>query len=110
MATIRVGIEINKGKRGVPLAKLSEIVGSTERFLQMLSEDLDFTADRDSWIGLDFSNGSVSFNAEKVETVTAQQVKTFNAAFVSIMDKEPSPSLRRATVAQYAEIAGCIDP
>jgi hypothetical protein len=110
MATIRVGIEINKGRHGVPLSKLSEIVGTAEAFLAMLSEDIDLPVAPDSWIGLDFHNGSLTFTAEKKEPATVPELKAFNSAFMSILDQEPAPSLRRATVAKYADIAKPIGP
>lgn len=109
MANIQVQIEINKGVRGVPLDKLSRIVGDVQQFLAMLSEDVGLPATPTSWIGLDFKNSSLVFVAEKVEPVNLGELNKFNKTFISIAEKKPDPALRRATVAQYARIADPID-
>lgn len=110
MSNLRIQIEIHKGIRGVPLHKLSQIVGDIQRFLSMLSEDIGLAVKAESWIGLDFTNGSLAFVAEKVEAVAPEEILSFNAAFVSIVDKQPIAPVRRATIAQYAKIADPIEP
>jgi len=109
MSNLRIKIEIHKGVRGVPLDKLTQIVGDVQRFLSMLSEDVGLGVRAESWIGLDFANGSLAFIAEKAEPATTSEVEEFNAAFVSIAEKRPLARLRRGTIAQYAKIADPIE-
>ena len=109
MSNLRIQIEIHKGVRGVPLDKLTHIVGEVQRFLLMLSEDAGLGVKSESWIGLDFENGSLLFIAEKVEPATAGEIEEFNSAFISIADKRPIARVRRGTIAQYAKIADPIE-
>ena len=112
MPRLQVGVMIQKGKRGVPLTKISRIVDDLERFLRMLAEDLSLPSqENNKWVGVDFDGGSFAFVAEKAESATIEQIAEFNRAFSSIADQQGSPpAVRRATVAQYAKIADPIDP
>src|ERR1700674_367025 len=109
MATIQIQIEMNRGVRGVPLEKLAKVVGDIQQFFAMLSEDVGLEEKTESWVGLDFADGSLTFTAEKAEPVTVTELESFNSAFTSIVDKRPVATLRRATIAQYAKIAEPID-
>ena len=104
MPNVRIQIEIQKGVKGVPLTKISSIVGYLQKFLGMLSEDLAIDNASD-WIGFDFTDGSLIFVAENQTPTTNEQITIFNDAFQSIVERKPKQSLRLATVAQYATIA-----
>jgi hypothetical protein len=58
MAHLRLRIKLNKGKRGISLEKLERIVAETRKFLVASAQDLDVT-NPDSWVGVDFRNGSL---------------------------------------------------
>src|ERR1700744_5788436 len=104
MPNLRVFVELNKGERGIQLAKLSSIAGDVHRFFSMLSEDLSFE-EPEKWIAVEFANGSLKFVAEKVRSASIDEIGRFNAAFESIATRHPAPEIRRSTVAQFAKIA-----
>ena len=109
MAIIRIPIILNKGRIGIPLYKLGAIVKETETFLRMLAEDIQLPGDKGKWLGLNFSNGSVAFNAEYVEPVEPPQVELFANSFTDIGQGNDNPLIRRNTRSQYARIARQLD-
>jgi hypothetical protein len=105
MTKIRVPMVLNKGKRGIPLHKLSGIVKETENFLGMLAEDIGLSGDKNQWLGFDFKSSSVSFTAEytpPVETPTARQFANY---FDDIRRGKYVQEVRSGTRYQYAKIA-----
>lgn len=103
MARLRVRIELNRGGVGVPLHKLVSVVQESQRFLQMLAQDVHIEHDRGEWLAFDLDHESLNFTAEYVGPVSADQVRAFFAAFDGVT------SLRRATITQFTRIADAID-
>ena len=52
-------IELNKGRRGIVLQKLSKIVEETEKFLESFAEDMNLS--KTEWLAEKFDNGSVEW-------------------------------------------------
>jgi hypothetical protein len=104
-----VRIELNKGRVGIPLKKLSDVVMETERFLRMLAEDSGVDPKDGQWLGLDFTNGSVNFNAEYVGKVRQKEVRAFNSGFDDVRRGKPVNKVRVETRYQYARIAEKLD-
>lgn len=102
MARLRVRVELNRGGVGVPLHKLASVVHESQRFFEMLGEDVHITQDRGEWLGFDFDNESLNFTAEFVGPVSDDQAQAFYAAFDGVT------SLRRATIAQFTQITEAI--
>ncbi len=102
MARLRVRIELNRGGVGVPLHKLASVVQESQRFFQMLAQDVHIEGERGEWLAFDFDHESLNFTAEYVGPVSAEQVKAFSAAFDGVT------SLRRTTIAQFTRIADAI--
>ncbi len=102
MSRLRVRVELNRGGVGVPLHKLASVVQESQRFFEMLAQDVHIDKDRGEWLGFDFDNESLNFTAEYVGPVSAEQVDNFIAAFDGVT------SLRRATIAQFTRIADAI--
>ncbi len=102
MARLRVRIELNRGGVGVPLHKLASVVQESQRFFQMLAQDVHIERERGEWLAFDFDHESLNFTAEYVGPVSAEQVRAFCAAFDGVT------SLRRATIAQFTRIADAI--
>jgi len=102
VARLRVRVELNRGGVGVPLHKLASVVQESERFFQMLAQDVHVERERGEWLAFDFDHESLNFTAEYVGPVTADQVRAFCAAFDGVT------SLRRATIAQFTRIADAI--
>lgn len=102
MARLRVRIELNRGGVGVPMHKLASVAQESERFFQMLAEDVHIERERGEWLAFDFDHESLNFTAEYVGPVSAEQVRAFCAAFDGVT------SLRRTTIAQFTRIADAI--
>ena len=102
MARFRVRVELNRGGVGVPLHKLASVVQESQRFFQMLAQDVHIEKDRGEWLAFEFDHESLNFTAEYVGPVSADQVQAFCAAFDGVT------SLRRATIAQFTRIADAI--
>ena len=102
MSRLRVRVELNRGGVGVPLHKLASVVHESQRFFEMLAEDVHIAQDRGEWLGFDFDNESLNFTAEYVGPVSPDQAQAFYAAFDGVT------SLRRATIAQFTQITDAI--
>ena len=109
MARLRVRVEMNKGRVGIPLEKLAAVVAETEKFFAMLAEDVRLSGPRD-WLGLDFENGSLNFNAEYAYDLPERDIITFNSEFDDVRHGKPPARARAATRNQYARIAEPLDP
>jgi hypothetical protein len=103
MARLRIRMELNRGGVGVPLSKLASVVDEAQKFFRMLGDDVHIGRDAGEWLGFDFDNKSLNFTAEFVGRVEPAQVREFQAAFDGVT------LLRRATIAQFARIAGAIE-
>ncbi|HEV2200756.1 MAG TPA: RodZ domain-containing protein [Bryobacteraceae bacterium] len=102
MARLRIRVELSRGGVGVPLHKLASVIAESQKFLNLLTEDVRIDKQRGEWLGFDFDRESLNFTAEYVGAVTPQQVEAFNAAF------DGTTSLRRDTIAQFLQITDAI--
>lgn len=109
MSALRFKMQLNRGRVGVPLHKLAAIVSETQKFLQMLGDDVHLEQEKGKWIGLDFENSSVNFTVEFVGDVEPRQNNEFNAAFYEVSTGKPNGRVRSATRFQFARIADHID-
>lgn len=108
MSRLRIRIEMNKGRVGVPLAKLAEVVAETQAFFKMLAHDVRLGDGE--WIGLDFSNGSLDFNAEYAVDIPERLISEFNEEFDDVRKGKQPARARYATRVQYTRIAEPLDP
>jgi hypothetical protein len=109
MARIRLRIELNKGRQGIPLHKLALVVAETEKFLRMLGQDARLESGSGQWLGLDFSNGSLAYTAEYAAEVDVKEEYRFNLEFDNLRRGKPSQRVRFATRRQYTRIADPLD-
>lgn len=70
MGTLRIRIELNKGRVGMPLGKLTHVCHETTCFLAMLCSDLGLPAPKESWLAQEFENASVDFDLCYPEALT----------------------------------------
>jgi len=82
--------------------KLASVVQESQRFFQMLAQDVRIEKERGEWLAFDFDHESLNFTAEYVGPVSAEQVRAFCAAFDGVT------ALKRATIAQFTRIADAI--
>ena len=117
MATLRIKILLNKGRRGVPLHKLSKINAETERFLSDLGQDLKVIESSREWIAVHFEeSGSVAYDIEHATVSDERSIERFNGSLDGItelrLDEIPKTGLEEvssATIWQYTKIASALD-
>ena len=108
MANLKLGIELNKGKRGIALDKLEHIVEEMRKFLVSMGDDIELS-DPASWVGVDFKNGSLGFVTEYLHPVPPLKLARFNNAIVALAKSEYPQSLRKATANQFFRLASVLD-
>jgi hypothetical protein len=99
MNRLRVRVELNRRKAGVPLEALVSVVDETRKFFHLLAEDVQIDPNHGVWLASDFDPESLNFTAEYDGPASAQQIRDFGAAFGG------STSLRQETIAQFTHIA-----
>lgn len=115
MAQVKVRIELNKGRTGVPLDKLGDVAKQFERFLRSLANDLKLEAKGSDWLGVNFKNGSLSWDAALQEEVSDAQARHFNHCVEFVTDYDPdseSPNglVSDATLLEFGKLGSRIDP
>jgi hypothetical protein len=99
MNRLRVRVELNRRKSGVPLEEMVSVVDETRKFFHLLAEDVQIDPSHGVWLASDFDPESLNFTAEYDGPASAQQIRDFGAAFGG------STSLRQETIAQFTHIA-----
>jgi hypothetical protein len=102
MNRLRVRVELNRRKTGVPLEELVSVVEETRKFFHLLAEDVEIPVDRGEWEASNFDPESLNFTAEYNGPASAEQIRAFGSAFGG------ATSLRRETIAQFTHIADFI--
>lgn len=113
MRKIRLCVEINKGRIGVPLQKLAKIAEEIQKFLGCLCNDVDIRIDSKTWVATDFQNGSVNFDIESAQKIDGKKADHFEHAYKRIIDPKHAADLAeissKDTLLQYAKITSHID-
>jgi TonB family protein len=99
MNRLRVRVELNRRKAGVPLNEMIGVVEEVRKFFLLLAADVEIDHDRGEWLASDFDPESLNFTVEYGGPATADQIREFGAAFCG------STSLRQETIAQFTHIA-----
>ncbi len=102
MNRLRVRVELNRRKAGVPMEELVSVVEETRKFFHLLAEDVQIPAERGEWLASQFDPESLNFTAEFHGPASPEQIHAFGSAFGG------STSLRRETIAQFTHIADFI--
>lgn len=115
MATLRVRIELNKGRIGIPMDKLAKLTEETQKFLDMVGEDVEIEPEKGRWLATDFEEGSLCFTAKYVGEPDRIKVDKYNDALEFALTLDPDQierdgPLRIVTLLQYSKIANPIDP
>lgn len=115
MADLRIKIELNKGRKGIPLDKLAAITERTMRLLNMVAHDLGFSSPQHAWLAENFENGSVDFDCRFAGTLDEATLRFAQRALCTVFandytDPEMSVRIRPETRRQYARVAQPIDP
>lgn len=115
MAVLRIRIELNKGRVGMPLGKLAGVCAETVKFLDMLSADLQLAEGTGTWLAENFENSSVNYDCRLTAEISQTQAEVGRRALRMLMsatfdDPELSFRIRPETRRQYFHIAAPIDP
>jgi TonB family protein len=102
MNRLRVRVELNRRKSGVPMEELVSVVEETRKFFYLLAEDVQIPADRGEWLASHFDPESLNFTAEFNGPASSEQILAFGSAFGG------ATSLRQETIAQFTHIADFI--
>ena len=108
MPTLKLKIEFNKGRPGIGLDRLENVVEAVRRFLSSLGEDIEL-ADPTAWIGNDFKNGSIEFVTEYPRDVEVLKLTRFNSILLAMGRSERPPSVRDYTANQFFSLASILD-
>jgi TonB family protein len=102
MNRLRVRVELNRRKSGVPMEELVSVVEETRKFFHLLAEDVQIPAERGEWLASHFDPESLNFTAEFNGPASSEQILAFGSAFGG------ATSLRQETIAQFTHIADFI--
>jgi hypothetical protein len=115
MALIRFRIQINKGRRGVPLKKFTNIGRDFGKFLRMLGEDIGIQSTINDWIAVNFDEEhSVAYDQEYQKEQSVSVKNKYNRSFRVISDyseKKHSAlsQFRKTTLKQFCDISKNIE-
>lgn len=103
MPRLRLEVELNRGRAGVPLQKLSSVARETEKFLQLLSADLQIEQGDAGWLVPGLEAEPPRFTIEYQANIASKRIADFNAAF------DGGTQLRKATIWQFTKIADSLE-
>lgn len=114
MNPLRLRIELNKGRHGMPLSKLTQVCQETNKFLDLLCQDLGLPAPKDGWLAEDFENGSVDFDLRHPEEISGELValgrQALRMVFGNLHDApEIALRIRPETRRQFHRIGAALD-
>jgi len=108
MPNLKLHIELNKGKRGIALDKLEKVVQEMRRFLESMADDIELV-EPESWVSLDFTNGSLGFATEHPHDVAASKLSRFNDAIIALARSEFPNSIQRSTANKFFDLAATLE-
>jgi hypothetical protein len=94
MNRLRVRVELNRRKSGVPLEELVSVVEETRKFFQLLAQDVEIPVDRGEWRASNFDPESLNFTAEYSGPASAEQIRAFGLAFADGDTRQGARPLR----------------
>lgn len=113
MSNLKLRVELNKGRVGIPLSKFGNIIKKTQQFLAAAGEDIGLDGDPKDWGADNFKNGSVDFDCRRMDSQPPNIINYGNQILRHIMkndhsDPEMNLKIRPITRLQYARIADSI--
>jgi hypothetical protein len=103
MSHVRLRVKLNKGRRGVQLAKLESFIASMRRFLVAVSQDLDIP-NPDEWAGVDFRNGSLEWTNESDTEVAPPIIGVFNETVTHLSKGQLAPQIQSDTSEEWFNV------
>lgn len=114
MSALRIRIELNKGRVGMPFGKLARVCQEATKFLEMLSEDLDIP-EGNAWLAEEFENGSVMFDVRhgvNIDPLAAEAARqALGMIFGETSENLPvAVRIRTETRRQFRKVTRALDP
>ncbi len=114
MSHVRIRVELNKGRAGVPLDKLAAVARGTVEFLDSLMRDLSLDAPATAWLAERFDNGSVDFDCRLAVPLEEERAGQLRAGMRMVFANDYSDTttamlIRPNTRRCYARIARPLD-
>jgi hypothetical protein len=111
---LRIRVEFNKGRVGMPMGKLSAATERTVRFLASLARDLGVVAGEGGWLAERFENGSVDFDCRLSTPLTDEHHERGRRALRQVFsnrfdDVEMEVVIRPETRRCFGRIAEALD-
>lgn len=114
MSALRIRMELNRGRVGMPFGKLARVCHEATKFLEMLAEDLELPQG-DAWVAEEFENGSVNFDVRhgvQVDPVVAESARqALGMVIGETSENLPiAVRIRSETRRQFRKITRALDP
>lgn len=114
MRNVRIRIELNKGRVGMPLDKIASITCDTVEYLNSLTSDLGIEYPDHGWIAENFDNGSVDFDCRFAMPLEENRAMQMRSAMRMVFANEYTDAttailIRPETRRRYARIARPLD-
>src|SRR5690606_37376735 len=111
---LKIRVEFNKGRVGMPLPKLAAAAAQTVRFLGLIARDLRLDAPTTEWLAERFENGSVDFDCRLATPLAPPTLDLGRRAFRQVFthrfdDPEIASLIGADTRRQFARIAEPLD-
>ena len=114
MRHVRIRVELNKGRVGMPLDKLAAIARDTVEFLGSLTRDMGLEEPAHAWLAEKFDNGSVDFDCHFAMALGEDRAAQLSSALRMVFANDYSDAttamlIRPETRRRYARIARPLD-
>ena len=114
MRHIRIRVELNKGRVGIPLDKLAAITRDTVEFLGSLTQDLGLEEPGRAWLAEHFDNSSVDFDCRFAVPLQEDCALRLGSGLRMVLANDYSDAttamlIRPETRRRYARIARPLD-
>ncbi len=114
MSALRIRIELNKGRVGMPFGKLGRVCQEATKFLEMLCEDLELP-EGDAWLAEKFENASLMFDVRhgiQIDPVAAELARqAMGMVFGETSENLPvAVKIRTETRRQFRKVTRALDP
>jgi hypothetical protein len=111
MSELKIKLEINKGRKGVPLKRLIKVADETRKFLEMLGKDIGLG--EGEWIAERFKNGSAVYDNTFIGETTTAKLHLAQQALEHVTDPRRTPDdlafgIRRDTFFQFGRMAASL--
>jgi hypothetical protein len=108
MAELKIKIELNKGRIGVPLERLAKVADEARKFLEMFAKDIELGEGQ--WIAEHFTNDSVAYDASFIGEASERALRVGHKALRHLTDPKRTPDdlgygIRRETLFQFGKMA-----